>query len=442
MLYNIEIWGCQMNEHDAEILAGLIESEGYQRTDDSDEADLVVLYTCCVREKAEAKVLTRIGSLKKRKETQPGFLLAVGGCMTQQEQVARYISRQFKGVDLIFGTHNLHRFPELLREAKSVGQGILEVWDREADQIAEQLPTARADKTKAYVNIIYGCNNFCSYCIVPHVRGRERSRSMDSIATEVQGLLDKGYREIMLLGQNVNSYGKDLEGPVDFAGLLEVLDALGDYRIRYMTSHPRDFSDRLIDTIARSQNVCRQFHLPLQAGSDGVLRAMRRGYTKEGYLDLIARIDRRFEEPGLTTDIIVGFPGETEEDFEHTLDVVRQARFDQAYTFLYSPREGTPAATMAGQVSDEVKGDRFNRLLELQNGISLEKNRTLQDRVVRVLVEGPSRNNEAVLSGRTESNKVVNFPGPIRAVGTLVDVRITEVRTWSLFGEMAGEESK
>lgn len=440
MLYNIEIWGCQMNEHDAEILAGLIEQEGYRRTKDSEEADLVVLYTCCVREKAEAKVLTRIGHLKKRKETQPGFMLAVGGCMTQQQQVARYISRQFKGVDLIFGTHNLHRFPELLREAASQNQGILEVWDREADQIAEQLPAARGDRIKAYVNIIYGCNNFCSYCIVPHVRGRERSRTVDSVAGEVRGLLEQGYREIMLLGQNVNSYGKDLDEPVDFATLLEVLDGLGDYRIRYMTSHPRDFSDRLIDTIAGTKNVCRQFHLPLQAGSNAVLRAMRRGYTKEGFLELIGKIGERFENPALTTDIIVGFPGETEEDFEHTLDVVRQARFDQAFTFLYSPREGTPAATMDEQVPDGVKADRFNRLLELQNAISLEKNQALTGRVVPVLVEGPSRNNEAVLSGRTEGSKVVNFPGPLSAVGTLVDVWITEARTWSLTGELAGEE--
>lgn len=438
MLYHIEIWGCQMNEHDAEILGGLIEREGYVRTDDPSRADLICLYTCCVREKAEAKVLGRIGQLRREKKERPGLILAVGGCMTQQKQVARYISTHFKGVDIIFGTHNLHRFGEMLSQVRQDNRALLEVWDNEGAEIAENLPAARSGTIKGYVNIIYGCNNFCSYCIVPYVRGRERSREPDEIEAEVRDLLDKGYQEIMLLGQNVNSYGRGLSREITFGGLLRRLDRLGTYRLRYMTSHPRDFNEELLEAIRESPNVCRQFHLPLQSGSTRILKEMRRGYTQESYLALIRRIYELFPEASLSTDIIVGFPGETEEDFEATLEVVEKARFDQAFTFLYSPREGTPAAEMEDQVPEEVKADRFARLLDLQNRISLSKNQAMTGQVYEVLVEGPSRSNGSVMAGRTEGNKVVNFPGPEELTGQLVPVEITEAKTWSLYGRIRG----
>lgn len=435
MLYNIEVWGCQMSQHDAETLAGMIEAMGYERTYESEKADLVVLHTCCVREKAESKVLTRIGILKRLKENNATFILAVGGCMTQQKSVAKYIKQSFKGVDIIFGTHNIHRFPELVEEVKRKHHVVLEVWD-EPDGIRENLPAARPDKTKAYVNIIYGCNNFCTYCIVPYVRGRERSRSIESISDEVKGLLDQGYKDIMLLGQNVNSYGKTLEDKPDFSDLLKHLDTLGDYRLRYMTSHPRDFSMKLIDAIAGSNNVCEQFHLPLQSGSNDIIKKMRRGYTKESYLEMVENIYRKFAEPVLTTDIIVGFPGETDEDFEDTMDVVRKARYDLAYTFLYSPREGTPAATMDEQVPQEVKMERFNRLLALQNQISLSKNQAMMGKVYEVLVEGTSKTSDKILTGRTRGGKVVNFPGEQSDIHQLRMVEIVGARTWSLQGEI------
>ncbi len=435
VLYNIEVWGCQMSEHDAENIAGMLESMGYQRTHVSEDADIVVLHTCCVREKAEAKVLTRIGTLKNRKADNPDFILAVGGCMTQQKTVAKYIHSHFADVDIIFGTHNLHRFPALLEQVKAKKQAIMEVWD-DHQGVVESLPATRANTIKAYVNIIYGCNNFCTYCIVPYVRGRERSRAMPDIIDEVSTLLQQGYRDIMLLGQNVNSYGKDLSGKPDFENLLRALDGLGRYRLRYMTSHPRDFSDSLIETMATLPNVCEQFHLPLQSGSDRIIKKMHRGYTKEGYLGTLAKIKQTFNNPTLTTDIIVGFPGETKEDFTHTMDVVRQVRYDLIYTFLYSPREGTPAARMADEVPQEVKMERFNQLLTLQNQISLEKNKALLGSEVEILVEGKSKNNDQVLTGRTRGGKVVNFYGAEHHIHQLVQVNITDAKTWSLWGEM------
>lgn len=424
-----------MSEHDAETLAGMIEAMGYERTHESEKADLVVLHTCCVREKAEAKVLTRIGVLKRIKEDNPNFILAVGGCMTQQKSVAKYIKQHFKGVDIIFGTHNIHRFPELVEKAKRSRYSIMEVWD-EYDGIKETMPAAREDKIKAYVNIIYGCNNFCTYCIVPYVRGRERSRSIENISKEVKGLLDQGYKDIMLLGQNVNSFGKTLEDKPDFSDLLNHLDTLGDYRLRYMTSHPRDFSKKLIETIANSRNVCEQFHLPLQSGSNQIIKKMHRGYTKESYLATVEEIYKRFDEPVITTDIIVGFPGETEKDFEDTMDVVRKARYDLAYTFLYSPREGTPAASMENQVPHDIQMERFNRLLALQNQISLEKNTAMLGKVYEVLVEGTSKTSDEILTGRTRGGKVVNFAGKPSDIHQLRMVEITGAKTWSLRGKI------
>lgn len=439
MFYHIEIWGCQMNEHDAEILSGMLEQIGYRKTEVLSQADVIILYTCCVREKAEHKVFARLGQLKKYKTTNPNLLIAVGGCMAQQPEMGEDIRVRAPYVDLVFGTHNIHRLPQLLEEAKDAEVTLIEVWDRERE-IVENLPASRMNKLKAYVTIMYGCNNFCSYCIVPYVRGRERSREPEEIIKELKELASNGFKEIMFLGQNVNSYGKDLARPVDFADLLLQADAIpGLERIRYMTSHPRDFTEKLINTIAGSQKICEHFHLPIQAGSNRILKLMRRGYTKESYLELIAKVREAVPQATLTTDIIVGFPGETDEDFADTLEVITKARFDQAYTFIYSPRKGTPAAEMPDQVPQEVKKERFQKLLDLQNRISWELNQQMLGKIEEVLVEGTSKTDPAKLSGRTRGNKIVIVDGPEELIGHVIKVKIEEAQTWSLQGKIIGE---
>ncbi|WP_227766460.1 tRNA (N6-isopentenyl adenosine(37)-C2)-methylthiotransferase MiaB [Zhaonella formicivorans] len=439
MFYHIEIWGCQMNEHDAEILSGMLEQIGYRKTEVLSQADVIILYTCCVREKAEHKVFARLGQLKKYKTTNPNLLIAVGGCMAQQPEMGEDIRVRAPYVDLVFGTHNIHRLPQLLEEAKDAEVTLIEVWDRERE-IVENLPASRMNKLKAYVTIMYGCNNFCSYCIVPYVRGRERSREPEEIIKELKELASNGFKEIMFLGQNVNSYGKDLARPVDFADLLLQADAIpGLERIRYMTSHPRDFTEKLINTIAGSQKICEHFHLPIQAGSNRILKLMRRGYTKESYLELIAKVREAVPQATLTTDIIVGFPGETDEDFADTLEVITKARFDQAYTFIYSPRKGTPAAEMPDQVPQEVKKERFQKLLDLQNRISWELNQQMLGKIEEVLVEGTSKTDPAKLSGRTRGNKIVVVDGPEELIGHVIKVKIEEAQTWSLQGKIIGE---
>lgn len=438
MHYYIEIWGCQMNEHDAEILAGMLEQLGYAKTEEPAAADLIILYTCCVREKAEQKVFARLGELKKYKAVNPNLVIAVGGCMAQQAKVGKRIRARAPQVDLVFGTHNIHRLPQLLQEVKSTEATLIEVWEKE-QEIVESLPISRANKLKAYVTIMYGCNNFCSYCIVPYVRGRERSRDPQDILQEIEGLAADGFKEIMLLGQNVNSYGKDQNFKTDFADLLQQIEAVkGISRIRYMTSHPRDFSEKLVKVIADSLKICEHLHLPVQSGSNRILQLMRRGYTKESYLKLIEMINAHIPDHTLTTDIIVGFPGETEEDFEDTLDVVKKAGFDQAYTFIYSPRQGTPAADMPDQVPPQTKKRRFQQLLDLQNQISLEKNKAMLGKVEEVLVEGASRTDQTKLSGRTRGNKIVIIEGPEDLIGKAIKVEIQEAQTWSLFGKMIG----
>ena len=433
--YHIITYGCQMNEHDTEVLSGILEQIGYQWSDDLEVADVLLLNTCCVREKAENKVIGHLGDLKKLKQAKPDLIIGVCGCMGQQEGIAEKIRQKTPHVDLVFGTHNIHRLPELLSMAQEADSTIIEVWDKE-QEIIEALPVKRAGGVKSYVTITYGCNNFCSYCIVPYVRGRERSREPKAIFDEVTELARKGFKEVMLLGQNVNSYGKDLSMEVDFADLLRSLEPVeGVERIRYMTSHPRDFTDKLIETIAESQTVCEHFHLPIQSGSNQILKKMNRGYTREYYLDLVAKIKKAVPDATLTTDIIVGFPGETEEDFQATLDVVAKAEFDTAFTFLYSPRSGTPAAKWT-QVPEEEKKERFQRLLDLQNKISLAKNRQLLGRSEEVLVEGTSKTNIERLTGRTRGNKVVVFDGDESLIGQLVNVKITEAQTWSLIGEL------
>ena len=430
-----------MNEHDAEILAGLIEKKGFTKSKAIQEADLVVLYTCCVREKAEAKVLSRIGALKKIKDKKEGnMIIAVGGCMTQQENVSAMIQKRFKQVDIIFGTHNLNYFDTFLEQKMVTHKRVYAVSKEDSIIINDKVPMRRTDNLKAYVSIIYGCNNFCSYCIVPYVRGREKSRSIKAIKEEVQSLLASGYKEITLLGQNVNSYGKDFKDCTDFAMLLRILDQLGDYRLRFISSHPRDFNEFIVDTISKSKNVCPQFHLPVQAGSDSVLKSMNRGYTRDKYFSLVSYIKKVFPEGTISTDMIVGFPGETEEDFQDTLDLMEKVGFDQVYMFIYSIRRGTRAENMPNHINLEIQKERFDRMLALQKKKSLERNEAMLYKVYEVLAE--SKTTKGTITGRTLGNKVINFRGPESLIGELVKVKVINANTWSLFGEVVGHKDK
>lgn len=434
--YHIHTFGCQMNDHDSEILAGMLEELNYTSTNILEEADLIILNTCCVRESAENKVYGRIGELKKLKHQRPDLLIGICGCMTQQEEMAEKIKNRAPHVDLIFGTHNLHQLPDLIEQAKNSKETIIDVWESEG-AVIEALPHKREGGLKAWVTIMYGCNNFCSYCIVPYVRGRERSRAAADIKAEVEELGRLGYKEITLLGQNVNSYGKDLDPVMDFADLLQVLDPIpGIDRFRYMTSHPRDFTDKLIDVIANSKKVCEHFHLPFQAGSNRILKAMNRGYTKEYYLELVKKIRTRVPEASITADIIVGFPGETEEDFEQTLEVLQEAQLDAAFTFVYSKRSGTPAAEMANQISADDKKKRITSLIALQHDISLKRNKADEGKIMEVLVEGESKNDPEKLGGRTRTNKIVAFQGTNDLIGKVIPVRIMEGKTWHLEGNI------
>ncbi|ABW19098.1 tRNA (N6-isopentenyl adenosine(37)-C2)-methylthiotransferase MiaB [Alkaliphilus oremlandii] len=437
--YMITTYGCQMNEHDSETLSGMLENMGYSITTNKEEANLIIYNTCCVRENAELKVYGNIGALKALKKKNEDLIIAVCGCMMQQPQVVKEIKRKYRHVDLVFGTHNLYRFPELLSRSMETEGMFIEVWDEETG-IVEGLPANRKYDLKGFINIMYGCNNFCTYCIVPYTRGRERSREVADIIREATDLANNGTKEITLLGQNVNSYGKTLEHPIDFADLLRALNKIdGIERIRFMTSHPKDLSERLIDAIAECDKVCEHFHLPFQSGSNQILKAMNRKYTKENYLSIVKKLKDRIPNIGLTTDIIVGFPGETEEDFQDTLDIVQEARYDSAYTFLYSIREGTPAAKMQNQIDEKVKQERFSRLLDKVNEISAEINQSYLNKVVEVLVEGPSKTDSNKLMGRTRQNKLVNFSGDESLIGKLVNVRIVECRTFSLNGEVIQE---
>lgn len=434
--FKLETFGCQMNENDSEKLAGMLSEMGYLEAERSEDSDLIIYNTCCVRENAELKVYGHLGALKKLKEQKPDLIIAICGCMMQQKEVVEHIRQKYRHVDLIFGTHNLYKFPELLFTAINSDKAIIEIQDT-AGSIAEGMPIARKDGVKAWVTIMYGCNNFCSYCIVPYVRGRERSRNADEILSEANQLGRQGFKEITLLGQNVNSYGLDLPETVGFAGLLRQLDTVeGVERIRFMTSHPKDLSPALIEAMRDCKKVCPHLHLPVQAGSSRILELMNRKYTKEKYLELAFAIKEQIPDISLTTDIIVGFPGETEADFEETLDLLEKVRFDFAYTFLYSKRTGTPAANSPDQISEAVKKQRFEKLLEVQNRISKEINEKLLNTEAEVLVEGLSRNSISTYTGRTGTNKIVNFKGSSDLVGKLVKVRIKRIQTWSLEGEV------
>jgi len=434
--YHIYTMGCQLNENESEKLAGMISEMGYIFTDNPEEADLVVFNTCCVRENAEDKILGQLGYFKSLKRSKPDMVIALGGCMAQEpHMVEKFNKTHGQHLDIIFGTHNLYMFPELLYKAINEDKKVIEIWDIDGT-IAEDIPIKRDSKIKASVTIMYGCNNFCSYCIVPYVRGRERSREPEKILEEVKNLSKEGYKEITLLGQNVNSYGKDLSNPITFAALLEEVAKIdGIERIRFVSPHPKDFSDELIDLIGREEKISRCLHLPLQSGSTEILRRMNRKYTKEQYLKLVEKIREKIPDVLFTTDIIVGFPGETEEDFLDTIDVVKKVRYYSAFTFVYSKRVGTPAEKMEDQIDEKVKSERIGRLINVVNDILEEENTKLVGTVQKVLVEGYSKTNEAMLTGRTDGGKVVNFTGDESLIGKMIELKITEQRKWYLTGE-------
>ncbi|NLM38948.1 MAG: tRNA (N6-isopentenyl adenosine(37)-C2)-methylthiotransferase MiaB [Firmicutes bacterium] len=435
--YYLKTMGCQMNEHDSEVIAGILASLGYVPTDELEEADFILYNTCSVRENPERKVYGHIGAFRLLKEAKPELVIGICGCMPQQRDELESILDKLPHVDLIFGTHNIHRLPELLERAQS-GERVVEVWDEAeaapGEDSRDGLPVVRRHNVKAFVNVIYGCTNFCSYCIVPYTRGKEHSRLPEKIVEEVRGLAQQGFKEVTLLGQNVNAYGKDLEINTSFADLLrELNDIDGLQRIRFTTSHPRDMGDDLIEALADLPKVCEHLHLPVQAGSNRILRRMNRGYTREYYLQLVEKVRKAVPNISLTTDLIVGFPGETDEDFEETLSLVREVRFDSAFTFIFSPRKGTPAAKMHNQVPEEIKKERIYRLIDLQNEISAQYMQQLLDQELEVLIEDLTSEG---LVGRTRTNRQVHFTGDPSLVGQLTTVRITNASTWSLKGEL------
>lgn len=430
----VNTFGCQMNARDSEKLSGILQQIGYQEIE-SEDADLVLYNTCTVRENANNKVYGRLGYLQNRKKKNPHTMIVLCGCMMQEPHVVSTIRDKYSFVDLVFGTHNIYKFAELLVRAWLSDSLIVDIWE-DTDQIVEDLPLSRKYTFKSGVNIMFGCNNFCSYCIVPYVRGRERSRRPEDILREIRRLVDDGVVEIMLLGQNVNSYGKTLEEPMSFASLLQKVEQIpGLQRIRFMTSHPKDLSEELITVLAQSKKVCKHIHLPLQSGSTKVLQAMNRHYTKEEYLRLVDKIRAQIPDIALTTDIIVGFPGETEEDFLETLDVVRQVRFDSAFTFLYSKRTGTPAAGMEEQIPETVVKERFDRLLALVQEISREKTSSLEGTIVQVLVEEENTHEEGLVTGRLDNNLIVHFRGASSLIGSMVSVRLKECKGFYYMGE-------
>ncbi len=434
--YHIITYGCQQNNADSQILKGMLEEMGYAQTEYNEKADIIIFNTCCVRENAELKLYGNIGALKNLKKEKPGLIIGVCGCMMQQKHAVEMIRKKYRQVDLIFGTHNVHKFPELLEKVLNEKYTLIEVLDSEGI-IAENLPMIREDRHKAWITIMYGCNNFCSYCIVPYVRGRERSRKPEDIINEIKILAANGCKEVTLLGQNVNSYGKDLEKVCDFADLLYLVnDIRGIERIRFMTSHPKDISDKLILTMKNCNKICEHLHLPFQAGSTKILKLMNRKYTKEEYLKKVEKVRSEIPNIALTTDIIVGFPGETNEDFNETLDVVNKIQFDQAFTFIYSKRKGTPAADMEDVLNDDEKHKNFDKLIKMQNEISKRINDSYLGKILEVLVDGPSKKNPKRLSGRTRTGKIVNFYGKDVIAGDMVFVKITEVFSWSLNGEL------
>ena len=433
LTFCVVTFGCQMNARDSEKLRGILEKIGYVKTD-SEEADFVIYNTCTVRENANLRVYGRLGYLHSLKKKNPHMMIGLCGCMMQEPQVVEKLKKSYRFVDLIFGTHNIYKLAELTAQALESDSMVVDIW-KDTDRIVEELPVDRKYSFKSGVNIMFGCNNFCSYCIVPYVRGRERSRRPEEILREIRALAEDGVKEVMLLGQNVNSYGKNLPEPMSFAELLRAAAEIpGIRRIRFMTSHPKDLSEELIRAMAETPKVCPHLHLPLQSGSTRILEKMNRRYTKEQYLELADKIRRAVPDISLTTDIIVGFPGETEEDFQETLDVVRKVRYDSAFTFIYSKRTGTPAAAMEDQVPEDVVKDRFSRLLKEVQQISAEMSSRDTGNVVEVLVEGINEHRDGYLDGRMSNNNLVHFKGDPSLIGSLIPVRLDESKGFYYMG--------
>ncbi len=435
-----------MNERDSETLAGMLTELGYEQTSDKKDADIAIINTCSVRDNADKRFYGMLGQLKKLKEKNPQFIACVCGCMMQQQHVIDTVKEKYPWVDIIFGTHNIHKFPDLLASVISEKKRQIEIWE-DGGEIVEGLPSKRLYKHKAFVNIMFGCNNFCTYCIVPYTRGRERSRAPEDIIAEIKKLVADGVKEVTLLGQNVNSYKGAYKGAhneasheeeiINFAELLHMVnDIEGLERIRFMTSHPKDLSDELIDAYKTCDKLCSYFHLPVQSGNDNILRRMNRHYTREGYIRLVKKLREARADIAISTDIIVGFPGETEEEFEDTLSLVEEACFDSAFTFLYSKRKGTPAENYDDQITEEVKHERFNRLVEEVNRCSAKQNAKFVGSECQVLVEGTSKSDKEFLTGRSSQNKIVNFAGDRLLIGKTVTVKIVDANTFSLIGEL------
>ena len=433
--YFLKTYGCQMNEHDSENIQAMLEEMGFKEAEDYEQADLILLNTCSIRENAHNKAFGMLGRLKHLKQEKPDIIIGLCGCMAQEEGVIQEILTRYPQVNFVFGTHNLHRLPIVLKKYMDTNHQEIEVFSKEGNLI-EGMPVKRMSPYKAYVNIIYGCDKFCTYCIVPYTRGKQRSRRKEDILQEVEELVKEGYQEVTLLGQNVNAYGKDLEENYGMEDLLEDVAKTNIPQIRFMTSHPWDFTDKMIEVIAKYPNIMKSIHLPVQSGSSRILRKMGRRYTKESYLELFDKIKETVPNVSISTDIIVGFPGEEEEDFQETLDLVRHCKFDNAFTFIYSPRENTPASRLADNTPLEVKEKRLQELNQLVNQYFLENNQKKVGNIEKVLVEGKNENGKTDLYGYTETNKLINFNGSSDVIGKIIDVKVTDAKTWSLDGEI------
>ena len=433
--YHIITYGCQANVRDSETMSAILEDMSFRSTDNMEEADLILLNTCAIRENAHNKVFGMLGRIQHLKEKKPEIIVAFAGCMAQEVNVVNELEKKKRVVDVVFGTHNIHNLPKLISEAIDKNEQVIEVFSKEGD-IVENLPVKRDNMYKAFVNIMYGCDKFCTYCIVPFTRGKQRSRRKEDILKEIDDIIKLGYKEVTLLGQNVNAYGKDQENGISFANLLELVAKTGIERIRFVTSHPWDFTDEMIDVIAKYENIMPYFHLPVQSGSDRILKLMGRRYTKESYLKLFNQIKNKIPNASITTDIIVGFPSETEEDFLETLDIVEKCKYDGAYTFIYSPRENTPASKMEDNVSLEEKENRLARLNETVNKYYKINNEKMVGKVVPVLIEGTSEKDSNMCAGYTDTMKLVNVKCSKDNIGKIINVKIVEAKTWSLDGEI------
>ena len=432
--YFIRTYGCQMNVHDSENIKAILEMMSFEETDTFEEADFILLNTCAIRENAHNKMFGFLGRVKHLKETKPHIITAICGCMAQEENVVEDLMKKYKWVDIVFGTHNIHRLPYILERSMARCEQEIEVFSKEGEVI-ENIPAKRDSNYKAWVNIMFGCDKFCTYCIVPYTRGKQRSRKPEYIIEEIEDLVKRGYLEVTLLGQNVNAYGKDLEEKTTMGELLESVAKTGIQRIRFMTSHPWDFDDKMIEVISKYDNIMPYVHLPLQSGSNRILKLMGRRYTKEKYLELVSKLKKTIPNLALTTDIIVGFPGETEEDFKDTLEIVKKCQYDSAFTFIFSPRVGTPAAKMEDNTSMDEKNKRLQELNNLVNTYANQKNQEYLGKKVKVLIEGTGEKGN--LMGYTDTMKLVNVDGDSSFIGKIVDVEITDVKTWSLDGKIA-----